>query len=67
MSTGGGQWLDRIISACFGILLATIALYCAVALIKPILPTLIAIVGVVTVIGLLIGGIVVIRTWRDRL
>lgn len=66
MSQGGRQWLDWFVGACFRVLLAVIALYCAVALIKPILPTLIAIVGVIAIIGLLIGGIVVIRTWRDR-
>jgi hypothetical protein len=58
--------LDRLIGSCFGILLATITLYCAVALIKAILPTLIVIVGLLSIVGLLIGGIVVFRTWRDR-
>lgn len=66
MSPTGGQWLDKLIGACFGILLAAIALNCAVSVIKPILPTLIVIVGLVTLIGLLIGVIVVIRTWRNR-
>ncbi|MGJ6122345.1 hypothetical protein QN239_07190 [Mycolicibacterium sp. Y3] len=66
MTQEPGKWMDRMIGWCFGILLGVIALYCAVALIKPILPTLILIVGVLAIAGLLIGAVVVFRAWRDR-
>lgn len=66
MSGGGAGWVDRLIGACVGLLVAAFALYCAVSLIESILPTLIVIIGVLAVIGLVIGAIVVFRTWRDR-
>ena len=64
MSGGGGG--DRFVSWCFNVLLATIALYCAVCLIESMLPALIVMGGVLGVIALLVGVIVVIRTWRQR-
>lgn len=64
--TNPGRWMDRLIGWCFGILIAVIALYCAVSLIESILPTLIVIVGVLAVIGLVVGMVVVINTWRNR-
>jgi hypothetical protein len=64
---GPGRWVDRLVGWCFSILAATIALYCAVELIEAILPALIVVVGVLTILGLVVsGGIVVFRTWRDR-
>jgi hypothetical protein len=60
------RWVDRMIGWCFGIMLATIALYCAVALLEAMLPALIIIVGVLAIIGLIAGGIVVFRTWCSR-
>jgi hypothetical protein len=66
VNTDPGRWVDRIIGWCFGILLAVIALYCAVALIEAMLPTLIIIVGAITIVGLIVGAIVVIRTWCNR-
>jgi hypothetical protein len=62
----GPSWPDRLIGWCFGILLATIALYCAVKLIEAILPALIVIIGVLAIIALIIGAIVVFSTSRNR-
>jgi len=55
-------WLDSAVSACFGLLLAAVALYVAVGLIKAIWPLLliILIVG-----GLLALGVALMRR-RDR-
>jgi len=64
--TDPGRWIDRAIGWCFGILLATIALYCAVKLIESILPMLIIVVGVLAIIGLSLGAVVVFRTWCNR-
>ena len=66
MSDSPGSWMDRLIGWCFGILFGAIALYCAVSLIESILPTLIVIVGGLALIGLLVGVVVVINTWRNR-
>lgn len=62
----GGSWIDRLIGWCFSVLLGAIALYCAGRLVEAVLPTLIVIVGVLAVIGVVVGGLVVFRTWRDR-
>ena len=64
--SGGGGWIDRLIGACIGLLVAAVALYCAVRLIEAVLPALLVVVGVLGIIGLVVGGIVVFRTWRDR-
>lgn len=66
MSGSGGGLVDRLIGVCVGLLVAAFALYCAVKLIESILPVLIVMVGAIAVAGLIVGGIVVIRTWRDR-
>ena len=59
--------MDRAISWCFGVLLATIALYCAVKLIEAVVPALVVIVGTLTLISLALGvGIIVFRTLRNR-
>lgn len=61
------RWMDRAIGWCFGVLLATIALFCAVKLIENILPALVVIVGTLTLIGLVVlVAIVVFRTLRNR-
>lgn len=60
------SWIDRVIGWCFGILLASVALYCAVAVVRAILPALVIIFGVVGAICLIVGGIVVFRTIRNR-
>jgi hypothetical protein len=54
--------LDGLVGACFGLLLAAIALYVAVGLIKAIWPLLLLIL---IVIGLLAAGIAALRH-RDR-
>jgi hypothetical protein len=61
-----GKWMDKLIGACFGILLAVFALYCAMQLLQPILPTLEVVIGVLAILGLLFGVVVVINTWRNR-
>ncbi|WP_421874691.1 hypothetical protein [Mycolicibacterium wolinskyi] len=66
MSQDPGSWVDRMIGWCLGILFGVVALYCAFSLIESILPTLIVIIGVLALIGLAIGAVVVINTWRNR-
>jgi uncharacterized membrane protein len=64
---GPGSWVSRLTGWCFSILVAAIALYCAVTLIESILPALIIVVGTLTLVALVVGFvIVVIRTWRNR-
>jgi len=60
-----GRWIDRLIGWCFGILGASIALYCAVKVLEAIWPALVAIVGI-TAISALIIRIVVYFTSRNR-
>lgn len=66
MSQEPGKWMDKIIGACFGILLGVIALTCAVQLLASILPTLKVVIGIIAIIALLFGVVVVINTWRNR-
>jgi hypothetical protein len=47
--------LDRLIGACFGLLLGAIALYTAARLIESVAWTLLAIIGVVAGLGLVIA------------
>lgn len=63
---GGGGLIDRLIGAAVGVLVAAFALYCAVRLIEVVLPTLLVVVGVLGLIGAVVGGIVVMRTWKER-
>ncbi|OFJ50574.1 hypothetical protein [Mycolicibacterium grossiae] len=63
---GGGGLIDRLVGAAVGVLVAAFALYCAVRLIEAVLPTLLVIVGVLGLIGLVIGSVVVLRTWKER-
>lgn len=65
MSDGGG-WVDRIVGWCFGAFTASILLYCTVHLLQSVLPALIIVGGIIGLVALLIGTIVVIRTWRNR-
>ncbi|WP_434615626.1 hypothetical protein [Arthrobacter sp. A5] len=44
------SWFDRVIGACMSVLLAVVALYCAIQVLQSILPFLIACVGVVAII-----------------
>jgi hypothetical protein len=55
-------WLDSLSSACFTFLLAAIATYVAVGLIKAVWPVLLLIVGVA---GLIAAGMALLRH-RDR-
>jgi hypothetical protein len=64
--SGGGGWIDRIIGWCFGAFTASILLYCTVHLLQSMLPALIVVGGIVGLLTLVIGSIVVIRTWRNR-
>lgn len=56
MSPGG--LLNRFVGWCFGILAATFALYCAVKLIEAIWPTLVVIVGTLTIFAAIIRVVV---------
>lgn len=60
------SWIDRLVGWCVSILFGTVVLYCAIALIEAMLPTLIVILGVIGIVGLIVGGIVVFRTWRSN-
>ncbi len=64
--SGGGSWIDRIVGWCFGAFTASILLYCTVHLLQSVLPTLIVVGGVIGLLALVIGAIVVFRTWRNR-
>ncbi|MDX1870713.1 hypothetical protein SBI67_01140 [Mycolicibacterium sp. 120266] len=66
MSQEPGKFVDKVIGACFGVLLGVIALYCAGQLLQTILPTLIVVIGILALVGLAIGVVVVISTWRNR-
>jgi hypothetical protein len=59
-----GRWIERLSSWCFSILLASIALYCAVKLIEAIWSALLVIVGIVAIIALIVR-IVVYFTSRN--
>jgi hypothetical protein len=59
------RWMDRIIGWCCGILLASIALYCAVRILQAIWCSLVVIVGIVVSIAVIIR-IVVYFTSRNR-
>lgn len=58
MSSNAGSSVDRVIGWCFKILLATIALYCAVKLLEAIWPALVIIVGIAAIIALIIRIVV---------
>lgn len=60
----GSKWTDRLTSWCFSILVATIALYCAVKVLEVMWPALIVIVGAAAIIALIIR-IVVYYTSRN--
>ena len=53
-----GRWIDQLIGMCFRILLAVIALYCAVKVLEAIWPALIVIVGIGAIIVLIIRVVV---------
>jgi hypothetical protein len=53
-----GRWMDRLIGWCWGILLASIALYCAVKVLEAIWPALVVIVGIAAIIALIIRIVV---------
>jgi hypothetical protein len=59
-----GRWVDRLIAWCFGILLGSIALYCAVKVLEAIWPALLMIAGALAISALIIR-IVVYFTSRN--
>lgn len=63
MSDSPTGLVDKLVKACFGILVATIALSCAMSVLKSTLPILIPVVGGGALVWL---GIVVFRTWREK-
>ena len=64
--SGGAGWIDRLINACFGLLVASLLLYWTVHLLQSVLPALIVVGGTIGLVALLFGIVVVIRTWRNR-
>jgi len=64
MSDSPSGSIDKLKHACIGILVGTIALYCAVAVIKSIWTTLVIIIGVLSFIGLVVVGIAIVRKIR---
>ncbi|MEE2032976.1 hypothetical protein [Rhodococcus chondri] len=62
-STDPRSWIDQLVGACVGLLIGAIALYCAVEVLRTLLPLLITIIGV-----LVLGGSVVAaaRWYRGR-
>lgn len=55
---------DKLVGGCFAILLATIAIYCAVQVFQQVLPWLIALSGAAALIW---AGVAVVRLWiRNR-
>jgi hypothetical protein len=60
------SWIDRCVGWCVSILFGTVVLYCALALLEAMLPTLIVILGAIGIVGFIVGGIVVFRTVRNR-
>lgn len=61
-----GSWLDRLVGWCFGLLLAAVAINCAVAIIQQVLPTLVVILGIIGIVAALVGVVLAVRWWRDR-
>ena len=64
VNPNGSRWVDQLMGWCFNILLAVIALYCAVKLLEAIWPALLVIVGIAAIIVLIIR-IVVYFTSRN--
>lgn len=60
---GPRSWIDQLVRACVGLLVGAVALYCAVEVLRTLLPFLITIIGV-----LALGGSVVAaaRWYRGR-
>lgn len=56
------HWFDSLIGACFSIILVLVGLYWATSLIASVWPIILAILGTT---GLLVGGIVAWRIWRN--
>ncbi|TLG09455.1 hypothetical protein FEK35_15120 [Nocardia cyriacigeorgica] len=55
---------DAFKRACVAILVGTVALYCAVALLQSIWPTLLLIGGILTLVGIPAAGLVIYRRHR---
>ena len=58
VNPNGSRWVDRLMGWCFSILLAVIALYCAVKVLEAIWPALLVIVGIAAIIALIIRLVV---------
>lgn len=56
---GPRSWIDQLVGACVGLLVGAIALYCAVQVLRALLPFLITIIGVL-VLG---GSVVAVARW----
>ena len=60
-----GSWVDRLVGWCVGLLLAAVAINCAVALIEQMLPTLVLILGIIGLVGMAVGLALAIRWWLN--
>lgn len=61
MSSGNPSSLfDKFVGGCLAILLATIAIYCAVQILQEVLPWLIALSGAATLIWIVVA---IVRLW----
>lgn len=64
MSSGDPKsLLDQLVSGCLTILIAAVALYCAVQVLRAVLPFLVIVIGSGALIA---SGVVVVRWWRGR-
>lgn len=61
MSSGNpSSMFDKFVGGCFAILLATIAIYCAIQVIQEVLPWLISLIGAATLIWIVVS---IVRLW----
>ncbi|AKE89619.1 hypothetical protein [Rhodococcus aetherivorans] len=57
------SWIDQLVGACVGLLVGAIALYCAVEVLRALLPFVVASLGV---LALGIGIVAAVRWYRGR-
>lgn len=57
------SWIDQLVGACVGLLVGAIALYCAVQVLRALLPFVVTALGVLT---LGIGIVAAARWYRGR-
>ncbi|ATQ27334.1 hypothetical protein CS378_00440 [Rhodococcus ruber] len=60
---GPRSWIDQLVGACVGLLVGAIALYCAVQVLRTLLPFVVTVIGVLALGG---GLIAAVRWYRGR-